>query len=236
LRACLRRSVPHYAAVTTESNPPKRRGCFFYGCLSLVVIALLAVVAGIVGFFVVKNTAARWINEYTETTPALVEQLEYPKARMDALNARLAAFKDALDQGRAETELVLTADDLNALIATSPEWRGKVFVRIDDDTITGDVSILLSDIGPLKLKGRYLNGTATLKLALENARLDVRVQGVKVRGKALPAMILARLKKENLAAQIQNDPKVAADIARFESIQVTNSQVILRNKVNGASQ
>src|SRR5688572_33299021 len=35
LRACLRRSVLQYAAVTNESNPPKPRGCVFYGCLSL---------------------------------------------------------------------------------------------------------------------------------------------------------------------------------------------------------
>ncbi|NJS14515.1 MAG: hypothetical protein HC788_07790, partial [Sphingopyxis sp.] len=43
------------AVVTGESNPPKRRGCFFYGCLSLAALGLLALVLGVVGFLVVKN-------------------------------------------------------------------------------------------------------------------------------------------------------------------------------------
>lgn len=78
--------------MSNESNPPKQRGCFFYGCLSLAVLGLLVIVLGVVGYFVVKSTVARWINDYTETTPALVEKVEYPPAKMDALRAQLAAF------------------------------------------------------------------------------------------------------------------------------------------------
>ena len=89
--------VPQYAGVMNESNPPKRRGCFFYGCLSLVVLALLAVALGGIGFYVAKKTAARWINDYTETTPTLVEQLEYSEVELNALNRRLDEFKKALD-------------------------------------------------------------------------------------------------------------------------------------------
>jgi len=236
LRACLRRSVLQYAAVTNESNPPKPRGCVFYGCLSLAIVALLVIVLGVVGFFVVKSTANKWIADFTETTPTLVEQAEYPKAQMDALNNRLAVFKDALDKGQIAAELVLTAEDLNALIAKERELRGKLFVRIDNDIVKGDVSVPLKDLGPFKLNGRYLNGTATFRLALENGVLDVRLRDVQVKGKPLPTMVLTELKKENLAKGFQDDPKTAADIAKFESVQITNSQVILRNKVTPPAQ
>lgn len=192
---------------------------------------MLAIVAGIAGYFVVRQTAARWINDYTEATPTQVEQVEYSKSQMDALNSRLAVFKQALDKGQTSVELVLTAEDLNALIAKEREWRGKLFVRIDDDIVRGDVSIPLKDLGPFKLNGRYLNGTATFKLALADGVLQVRLREVQVRGKPLPAMVLAELKKENLAKGFQQDPKAAADFARFDSIQVTNGQVVLRNKV-----
>lgn len=224
--------MPQYARVSNESNPSKSRGCFFYGCLSLVVIGLLVIVASVIGYFALKRTADRWVNEYTETTPTLVEQLEYPKAQMDALNRRLASFKDALDKGQASTELILSADDLNALIATSREWRGKVFVRIDDDKIQGDVSVPLNDMGPLKLKGRYLNGTAIFKVALDQGVPEVRVEDVQVKGKPLPSILLTELKKDNLLRNIRTDPEMEKTMAKFESVQVTNSQVIVRNRVS----
>ena len=88
----------------------------------------------------------------------------------------------------------------------------------------------LKDIGPLKLQGRFLNGTATFKIALHGGTLDVRVENVAVQSKPLPPLLLAELKKQNLAREFQNNPQTAANIARFESIVVTNRQVILRNR------
>ena len=55
-------------------------------------------------------------------------------------------------------ELVLNATDLNVLIGENPDLKGKLFVEFDDDQVKGKVSMPLPDIGPLKLKGRYLNG------------------------------------------------------------------------------
>ena len=217
--------------MSNEINPPKKRGCLFYGCLSLVVIALLVVVVGIVGYFVLKNTTERWIRDFTETTPAQIEKVEYTRAQTDAMQARLASFQQALDGGTNLLELILTADDLNALISTQRELKDKLFVRIDGDQVRGEVSMPLSDLGPLKLKGRYLNAAVTLKVALANGALDVRLQDAQVKGKPLPSMILNEFKKNNLALEFQKDPKAAADIAKFETVQVTNSAVILRNKV-----
>lgn len=205
----------------------------FYGCLSLSILGLLAIVLGVVGYFWVKSTTARWIRDYTDTAPAPIEKVQYSPAQMDALNARVAAFTDALEKGKGSTELVLSAEDLNALIANQKELANRLFVRIDEDNVKGDVSFPLPDIGPFKLKGRYLNGTAAFKVALENGTLDVRLQEVLVKGKPLPGMFFNELKKQNLASNAQQDPKTAADIQRFESIRITNSTVILRNKVAG---
>ena len=216
--------------MSNESNPPKQRGCFFYGCLSLAVLGLLFVVLAVVGYFVVKSTVARWTNDYTETTPVLVEKVEYPPAKMDALRAQLTAFNDALSRGTNEMELVLTADDLNALISQEKELQGKVFVRIDTNRIKGEVSWPLDDIGPLKLKGRYLNGAVIFKVALANGTLDVRLDDVTVKGKPLPGMLFSEFQKQNLAQNFQNDPQTATNLARFDSIQITNGTVILRNK------
>ena len=217
--------------MSNESNPPKQRGCFFYGCLSLAVLGLLFIVLAVVGYFVVKSTVARWVNDYTETTPVLVEKVEYPPAKMDALRAQLTAFNDALARGTNEMELVLTADDLNALISQEKELQGKVFVRVDD-RIKGELSLPLEDIGPLKLKGRYLNGAVVFKVSLANGALDVRLDDVTVKGKPLPGMLFSEFKKQNLAQNFQNDSQTATNLARLDSIQITNGTVILRNKTS----
>jgi len=217
--------------MSNESNPPKQRGCFFYGCLSLAVLGLLFIVLGVVGYFVVKSTVARWINDYTEPTPMLVEKVEYPPAKLDALRGQLTAFMEALDKGTNQVELVLTADDLNALISQEKELQGKLFVRVDD-RIKGELSLPLQDIGPLKLKGRYLNGAVIFKVALANGALDVRLDDVTVKGKPLPGMLLSEFKKQNYAQEFQNDPQTATNLAKFDSIQITNGAVILRNRMN----
>ena len=217
--------------MSNEINPPKKRGCLFYGCLSLAVIALLAIVAGIIGYFVIKNVTTGWIRDYTETTPAQIEKVEYTRAQTDAMQKRLANFKQALDGGTNLMEFILTADDLNALISTQRELKDKLFVRIDGDQLRGEISMPLSDLGTFKLSGRYLNATATFKIALANGALDVRLQDAQVKGRPLPSMVLSEFKKNNLAQEFQKDPKAAADIAKFDTVQVTNSTVLLRNKV-----
>jgi hypothetical protein len=225
------RASAQYACMSNESNPPKQRGCLFYGCLSLTVLGLMAIVLGVVAYFWVKSTTARWIRDYTDTAPAPIEKVDYSPAQMDALNARVAGFKGALENGKGSAELVLTADDLNALIAQQKDLANRLFMRIDEDNIKGDVSFPLPDLGPFKLKGRYLNGTAAFKVMLENGSLDIRLQEVLAKGKPLPGIFFNELKKQNLAKDAQQDPKTAANIQKFESIRITNSTVILRNKV-----
>jgi hypothetical protein len=213
--------------VTDQSNPAKRRGCFFYGCLSLAVLGLLAVML-VAGCYVFLKSM---VNKYTSTTPVLLERVEYTPEQMEAVQARLTEFKQALDQGKVSRELILTAGDLNALIAKQRELQSKLFVRIEDDRIKGELSLPLQDIGPLKLKGRYLNGAAGFKVALTNGTLDVRLEDIKVQGRPLPGILISEFKKQNLARDFQQNPQTAADIAKFESIQFTNNHVVLRNKL-----
>jgi hypothetical protein len=213
--------------VTDQSNPAKPRGCFFYGCLSLAVLGLLAVML-VAGCYVFLKSM---VNKYTSTTPVLLERMEYTPEEMEALQARLAEFKKALDQGQVSRELILTAGDLNALIAKQRELQNKMFVRIEDDTIKGEMSLPLQDIGPFRLKGRYLNGAAAFKIVLTNNTLDVRLEEIKVQGRPLPGILFSEFKKQNLAKEFQQNPRTAADVAKFDSIQFTNNQVVLRNKL-----
>ena len=223
------RLISHYARMNDQSNPPKQRGCFFYGCLTLAVIGLLVIIGGVVGVYMLKKAANRLIAEYTDTAPTPLKKVEYPPDQIDALRARLKAFKDAIEKGTAPTELVLTADDLNALITVHKDFSGKAFLEIEDDKVKGSISLPLEDLGPLKLKGRYLNGAATLRVSLENGFLSVNLDDLQVKGKPLPDVFMKELKKENLAKDATRDPDVAAAVEKIESLQVKDGKVTLRS-------
>jgi hypothetical protein len=209
---------------------PKKRGCLFYGCISLIVLGLLIAAVFVAGYFVAKRLADRAINDYTDSQPAPIEAVTYASAERAELQRRLDDFKKALDAGKADQDLVLSAADLNALITENPQLKGKLFVIIDDDQLQGKVSIPLEDIGPFKLKGRYLNGVGTFHAVLTNSVLDVRLDDIVVKSNALPAVLVGELKKQNLAKDYQATPEQKANLSKFESIVVKDGKVHLRSR------
>ena len=213
--------------------PPRKRGCLFYGCLALVFLGLLSVALTYFGYRYIVSLTARLVNEYTDTTPALFEKVEMPAADLTELRQRVAAFGEALESQKEGRELVLSAADINALLANEPayrEFKDRFFVAIDGDRIKGRLSLPLQDVWRLRLKGRYLNGEAGLKVSLENGVLVVTLEQVSVKGKPLPGPLLAELKKQNLAQDILRNPKQAELFRKFDSIQIKDGMVILRNR------
>lgn len=217
--------------MSNEINPAKKRGCLFYGCLSLVIVALLVVTVGILGYFLIKRTTAGWVRDYTDAGPVKLERVEYSREQTDLLQRKAAEFQRALEMGTNVIELTLTADDLNALISTQPKLKDMLLVRIDNDQVRGDISMPLTDLGPVKLGGRYLNASVFFNVVLTNGVLDIRLRDVMVKDKPLPSMVLSELRKNNLALEFQKDPKTASDIAKYDAIQITNGAVVLRNRL-----
>ncbi len=222
-------------SIPGSPETPQKRGCFFYGCLSLAVLCLLAVVLGYAGYRYAVNKIDSVRNDFTDTAPATIETVEVPEAQLRSIQERVARFADALESSQS-SELILTADDINALISSDPNFkqaRQRLFVRIDGDKVRGQVSWPLQDIGPLKLRGRYLNGEATLNLAFTNGVLFVGVADVVVKEKSLPSQVLGPLQQQNFAKDAMQDPKTAANLAKFERIEVRDGKIILRSRPGG---
>src|SRR5690349_8252010 len=103
--------------MTYQQTPPpetkKRRGCFFYGCLTVVVLALVVGIMAVLAVNYVKNL----INTYTDTSPMTLPKVEMPAAEYEALDKRVTAFKDSVDKQKNVSPLELTGDEINALIA-----------------------------------------------------------------------------------------------------------------------
>jgi hypothetical protein len=220
---------------STFPQPPKKRGCLFYGCLGLAVLSLLAVVLVYLGYRFAVNKFDSVTKDFTDTAPAAIETVEVREAQLRSIQERVLRFTEALESSRS-SELILTADDINALISSDPNFkdaRQRLFVRIDGDKVRSQVSWPLQDIGPLKLRGRYLNGEATLNLAFTNGVLFVGIADVTVKEKSLPSQFLAPLKQQNFAKDAMNDPKTAENLAKFERIEVRDGKIILRSRPGG---
>jgi hypothetical protein len=226
-----------YASVP---NPPKKHGCFFYGCLTLVVLAVLL---GIAGFFTVRYALGKvnaFVQQYTDTRPAVLPKVEIDPADYEKLTQRVDQFKAAADGGKGEATLTLTAQDLNGLIANNADLaqlKGRLYVAIDGDQVKGQVSVPLAELagvpGLSGLQGRYLNGSAALKVALSDGLLDVHIISLDVNGAPLPEQFLAALRGENLAKDATRDPKTAEALRRLESLEVKDGAVILKARGAG---
>ena len=214
-----------------SSAPAKKRGCWFYGCVTLAIVGVISLVVGI---FVVRWALAlpeKLVNDFTDSAPVPIESVTLPPPERTTLEERLTAFQAALDGRGGAPEIILTARELNALIAENIDLKGKLFVLIEDDRIKGRVSVpLKEDIGPFKVKGRYLNATASFKVSLSGGTLVVLLDDAEVNGRTLPALARNELRKTNLAEDAQRDPANAEKIARFESLRIAGGNIILRGK------
>jgi hypothetical protein len=211
-----------------HENPPRQRGCFFYGCLFAIILTLLAVVGGGIAVFMLYRYAVNTALPYTDTAPTPLPKVEMPPEEAKELHARVDAFREALDSGKPSEPLVLDSDDINVLIADNPDLRDKVHVDVEGDKVNGQVSFPLEGIGLPAFKGRYLNGKATLKVSLEDGFLRVTLDALEVKGKPVPANFIDQLRSKNLAEDVARNPENAEAIRKLESIKVVDGKVILK--------
>src|SRR5947209_5147100 len=100
----------------------KGHGCFFYGCITAIVLAVLLVAAVLFTGYYFYRYAIGLAKEYTETAPTKLPEVDMPKEERASLHERLKAFKEAVNARKPTEPLVLTADDINALIEDNEEF------------------------------------------------------------------------------------------------------------------
>jgi len=210
----------------TDPSAKPRRGCFFYGCITGLVLLVLVLGALMVGLHYVK----KMINQYTDTKPMELPTLQMSQGEMDKVKQRFEAFQKAVREQRPTPPLELTADDINALIASGPDrqaLKGKFYVSLEGDQLKGEVSMPLPEVGLSMFKGRYLNGSATFNLSFTNGALSVSPQTINVKGKPLPEMYMQQIRTENLAAKFATEPGAAAVLQGIEDIKVKEGKLVV---------
>jgi hypothetical protein len=203
--------------------PPRRRGCLFYGCLVGVVCLVALLAAVLIGVHFVRKVFL----DYTDTAPMALPASGLTPAQTAEIRQRCHRFVDDLNAGKNVEPLALAGTEINAWLTPSNSAQNPfsehALLSVDDDHLKGDVSI--------PVRGRYLNGTGTFAVSLQNGVLNVNVQTLTVKGKPVPASFMNGLRMQNLAAGTQNDSNVVAIVSRLQGIQVKDGKLLLIPRV-----
>jgi hypothetical protein len=196
----------------------KNRGCLFWALVLAVVVA-----GG--GYLAYRYAIDAIVIACSEPTPLDLGEPALSPAELGVMDGRLAAFVHAVRNKTPVEPLVLTGEELTALVVRIPEFRrlgGRARFSIGEGEIRGELSVPLERIG---YPNRFLNGAAAFAVMLENGVLVIALRSVSLKGTPVPGWIVWMLRNRNLAKDLYEDPLAASLIARIESIEVGNGRI-----------
>jgi hypothetical protein len=221
---------------TWVEAPPRRKGlgCFARGCLILVVFAIVLGIACFAGMYwgFQRNSALfhgiYWLTKAhaIANAPVAIPEFAASDPQTQSVHECCEEFEQKAHAGQP-SELELTADDINTLIATNQEARGKVFVSIEENRLRCQTSVPLGEF--IGRSGYYFNGDVTTELKgvepLENPQLNRIV----VNNEAVPTDLLNwkyRSKRlRDYLAGYRNESGVG-------TIEIRDGKVILKSRTD----
>lgn len=209
-----------------DPQPKPRKGCLFY----LGIIAVISLVMLALGAFFGLRYAKTLVNQLTDAQPMRLPTVQLSEAQMFQLHDRVTTFRDGVRDGDAVEPLELSADELNALIETEPMMRplkDHLFVMINSNQLSAQISFRAEDVGLMRLQGRYVNAIGVFDVAIRTNELQITADSLSVRGKLVPRNIMREVSAENLADRFNQDPKVSAGLKKLQAIEVKDGKLII---------
>jgi hypothetical protein len=203
----------------------KGRGCLFYGCITLIVLAIL-LIAGL--YFGVRFGVKYVRDHYTASTPISVAPVALNPTQGAAVTKRVDDFTKALEKGESPAPLELTSDELDYWIRNSKQGaqlKDHAHLSVTNGRIHAEMSVPLEAFNPA-FKGRYLNGEGEFALTLRNGGITVDPQAVRVNGQPVPQQMFQNMNKPLEWKPGPND-EGAALVRGLERIEVKDDRVLL---------
>jgi len=221
---------------TWVEAPPQRKGlgCFGRGCLILLVFAIVLAIACFAGiYWGLHRHSALFYGSYWLAKTRSIAEASTPVPEFNASDQQIQLVQERWQDFEQKTragqsaEIELSADDINALIATSEDLRGKVFVSIDRDQLRLQASV---PIGPFFGRpGYYFNGDVVIEFEGTQSLDGPRFRRVMINGQQVPTDFLnwkyrSRQLREYLAEQ--------GNAYEIGTIEIRDGKVILRSRAN----
>ncbi len=221
---------------TWVEAPPRRKGlgCLARGCLILLVFAIVLAIACFAGMYwgLHRHSALFYGSYWLAKTrsiaeaPAPVPEFSASDQQIQRVRERWQDFEQKTRAGQP-AEIELSADDINALIATSEDVRRKVFASIDGNQLRSQVSLPIG--GVLGRPGYYFNGDVVIELKGAESLDSPQFSRITINGEQAPTDFLnwkyrSRQLREYLAEQ-----RNAYDVG---TIEIRDGKVILHSRTN----
>jgi hypothetical protein len=221
---------------TWVEAPPRRKGlgCFGRGCLILTVFAIVLAIAGFAGLYwgLHRNSALFYGSFWLAKTrslaeaPAPVPEFSGSSQQIQLVQERWQEFEQKTRAGQP-AEIELSADDINALIATTEGARGKVFASIDGNQLRLQVSVPIGDF--LGRPGYYFNGDVIIELNGAQSLDNPQFNRITINGEQVPTDFLKWKYRSRHLREYLADHGNAYDIG---TIEIREGKVLLRSRTN----
>ena len=221
---------------TWVEAPPERKslGCFGRGCLILLAFVIVLAIACFAGMYwgLHRHSALFYGSYWLAKTrsiaeaPTPVPEFNASDQQIQLVQERWQGFEQKTRAGQS-AEIELSADDINALIATSEGVRGKLFVSIDRDQLRLQASVPIGGI--FGRPGYYCNGDIIIELEGAQSLDGLRFKRITINGEQAPIDFLnwkyrSRQLREYLAEQ--------GNAYEIGTIEIRDGKVILRSRAN----
>ena len=218
---------------TWVEAPPRRKGlgCFARGCLTLLIFAIVLAIAGFAGLYwgLHRNSALFYGSYWLAKTrslaqaPTPVPVFNASEQQIQLVQERWEDFEQKTRAGQA-AEIELSADDINALIATSEDVRGKVFVSIDRNLLRLQLSVPIGEF--LGRPGYYFNGDVVIELKGAQSLDNPQFSRITINGEQIPTDFLKWKYRSRHLREYLADQRNAYEIGTME---IRDGKVILRS-------
>jgi len=220
---------------TWVEAPPRRQGlgCFARGCLIVLVFAIvlgIACFAGVYWGFQRHSAIVHGIYWLAKThsigdAPVSLPEFSASDAQIQNVRERWEDFEQKTRAGQP-AEIELTADDINTLIATNPDVRGKVFVVIDGNQLRLQASVPFGEL--IGRRGYYFNGDITVEFKGAESLGNPQLNRIIVNGEQVPSGLLNWKYRSRPLRDYVGDYRNEFNIG---TIEVRDGKLILRSRI-----
>ena len=120
--------------------------------------------------------------------PTPVPEFSAPEQQMQTIMERWQDFEQKTRAGQP-AEIELSADDVNGLIAASPDLRGKVFASLEGNQLRLETSLPIGKV--LGRAGYYFNGDVIVETTGEQSLQDPHFSRITINGEQVPTDFLS---------------------------------------------
>ena len=221
---------------TWVEAPPRRQGlgCFARGCLIVLVFAIVLGIACFAGMFwgFQRHSAIvhgiYWLAKTHSIADAPVSLPEFSASdsQIQSVRERWEDFEQKTRAGQP-AEIELSADDINGLIATSADVRGKAFASIENNQLGFQASVPIG--GFFGNPSYYFNGDVTIELNGAQSLDNPHFSRITINGEQVPTDFLNWKYRSRHLREYLADQRNSYDIG---TIEIRDGKVILRSRTD----